>query len=475
MCAAVDLEGGSYMEISFANKGIYHYLDARVGTMPELEAQGRLYQLQMLTENQISYILPSSVLCSDGEVWISHNTGQCYNLQAMLQSKRMDGSLFRRLMEQICACVEQTEGYLLDPADLVLRAEYIFYDTEKEMVQVMCVPGYDHPVREQLREFLEILMPRFDHSDQTGERFLYECHAILTDEWKDFPALASYIGNIGKQYTEPGCSCERTHADGTDVKEEIAWQQRSGTDCAPTGGNRYHRRQAEPEMDMAEDTIFSKRFFLYVLAGGAALALIIKYLFFDGTTGTAIFGIVWLLTLIVLAIMTVQDKEDGQESEVAMREYSGQAAVQEYNGQASMQGYRMVDEMPVQEYSGQKKPAMHSVDEPQKLPGEPVRDSRAAAMKLVPLTNGALEPFRIPEGTATLTIGRDKSSDYRVTTTQISRVHARLFHRPDGLYIEDADSTNGTFINTKRIPAMTEQRLEKGDVVGFANEEFFVS
>ena len=434
------------MEISFANKGIYHYLDARVGTMPELEAQGRLYQLQMLTENQISYILPSSVLCSDGEVWISHNTGQCYNLQAMLQSKRMDGSLFRRLMEQICTCVEQTEDYLLDPADLVLRAEYIFYDTEKEMVQVMCVPGYDHPVREQLREFLEILMPRFDHSDQTGERFLYECHAILTDEWKDFPALASYIGNIGKQYTEPGCSCERTHADGTDVKEEIAWQQRTGTDCAPTGGNRYHRRQAEPEVYMAEDTIFSKRFFLYVLAGGAALALIIKYLFFDGTTGTAIFGIVWLLTLIVLAIMTVRDKEDGQESEVAMREYSGQ-----------------------------KKTAMHSVDEPQKLPGEPVRDSRVAAMKLVPLTNGALDPFRIPEGTATLTIGRDKTSDYRVTTTQISRVHARLFHRPDGLYIEDADSTNGTFINTKRIPAMTEQRLEKGDVVGFANEEFFVS
>ena len=243
MCAAVDLEGGSYMEISFANKGIYHYLDARVGTMPELEAQGRLYQLQMLTENQISYILPSSVLCSDGEVWISHNTGQCYNLQAMLQSKRMDGSLFRRLMEQICTCVEQTEGYLLDPADLVLRAEYIFYDTEKEMVQVMCVPGYDHPVREQLREFLEILMPRFDHSDQTGERFLYECHAILTDEWKDFPALVSYIGNIGKQYTEPGCSCERTHAGGMDVKEEIAWQQRTGADCAPTGGNCYHRRR----------------------------------------------------------------------------------------------------------------------------------------------------------------------------------------------------------------------------------------
>lgn len=461
MCAAVDLEGGSYMEISFVNKGIYHYLDARVGTMPELEAQGRLYQLQMLTENQIPYILPSSVLCSDGEVWLSHNTGQCYNLQAMLQSKRMDGALFRRLMEQICTCVTQTEDYLLDPADLVLRAEYMFYDAGNEMVQLMCVPGYDHPIREQLQEFLEMLMPRFDHSDQAGERFLYECHAILTDEWQDFPAFVSYIG---QQCPAPERLGERAHAEEKmNMKDEIAWQQPAGsTDRELTGES--HRRK---HMDTEKDTIFSKRFFLFVIAGGAALALIVKYLFFDGTTGTAIFGIVWLLTLIVLAIMTVRDKEDGQESESAMQEYGGQM-------QAAGQKYGQIDEMPVQEHSRQMEQAMHRVDVPEGLLGQTVQN-RMTDVKLVPLTNGALEPFRIPEGTTALTIGRDRTSDYRVTTTQISRVHARLFHRPDGLYIEDANSTNGTFINTRRIPAMTEQKLEKGDVVGFANEEFFVS
>lgn len=447
MYAAVDLEGGSYMEISFVNKGIYHYLDARVGTMPELEAQGRFYQLQMLTENQIPYILSSSVLCSDGEVWLSHNTGQCYNLLAMLQSKRMDGALFRRLMEQICTCVTQTEGYLLDPSDLVLRAEYMFYDAGNESVRLMCVPGYDHPISGQLQEFLEMLMPRFDHSDQAGERFLYECHAILTDAWQDFPALAAYIG---QQCPVPERLGERVHAEeAMRVKDEIVWQQQTeSADSRMPGNKRHHSKQED-----AEDTIFSKRFFMFVIAGGAALALIIKYLFFDGTTGTAIFGIVWLLTLIVLAIMTVRDKEDGQESESAMQEYG------------------RMDEIPIREHSGQMEPAMHRVD----VPGKAVRENRMADVKLVPLTNGALEPFRIPEGTVALTIGRDRTSDYRVTTTQISRVHARLFNRPDGLYIEDANSTNGTFINTKRIPAMTVQKLEKGDVVGFANEEFFVS
>ena len=103
------------------------------------------------------------------------------------------------------------------------------------------------------------------------------------------------------------------------------------------------------------------------------------------------------------------------------------------------------------------------------------RASPSSYTKLVPLTNRALEPLQILSSMPVLTVGREKESDYRIATTQISRVHAKLFNRPDGLYIEDVNSTNGTFINTKRIPAMTEQKLEKGDVVGFANEEFFVS
>ena len=86
-----------------------------------------------------------------------------------------------------------------------------------------------------------------------------------------------------------------------------------------------------------------------------------------------------------------------------------------------------------------------------------------------------LKGVRFEQNQKYFSIGRDKSSDYRVSTTQISRVHVRLFCRPDGLYIEDQNSTNGTYINAKRIPAMTEQKLEKGDVVGLANEEFFVA
>ena len=72
------------MEILFGNKGIYHYMDAKVGTMQELEEHGRMYQVRMLVENELPYILPSSMICTDAEVWLSHNTKDCYGLQAYL-------------------------------------------------------------------------------------------------------------------------------------------------------------------------------------------------------------------------------------------------------------------------------------------------------------------------------------------------------------------------------------------------------
>lgn len=416
------------MEILFGNKGIYHYIDAKVGTMQELEEEGYLYRVRMLVENELPYILPSSFICSDGVVWMSHNTKGCYGLQSMLQQKKMTGDWLRQILVQIVKQAEMLEKYLLDASDLVVCVEYLFFHTEKEEIRLLCVPGYQKPLKEQIAAFLEYLMPRFDHGDREGERFLYECHQVLADEWNDISAFFTLLES------------------DKNADEEIYTYT-----CQDAGSADLPLREAEKPVD----TVFSKRFFLYALAGGAALALIIKYLFFDGTTGTAIFGIVWLSALIVLAIMTAREKDERDESDVAMQEYKMHERENAVGALAETDERTDCDVTYL--------PALQQIEK------------KKEGMKLVPLSNGALEAFRIPADIESLTIGRDKTSDYRVTTTQISRVHARLFNRPDGLYIEDANSTNGTFVNTKRIPPMNQQKLEKGDVVGLANEEFFIA
>lgn len=422
------------MEVLFGNKGIYHYMDAKLGTMWQLEEQGWMYRVQMLVENNMPYILPASLICTDGEVWLSHSTRDCYSLQAVLQQRSVDGTWLKRILHQIASCVEKMDAYLLDASDIVLQIEYLFIERQTDEIRMMCIPGYQKPMKQQLCAFLEYLMPRFEHNDRQGEYFLYTCHQILSDEWKDLSQFFAFL----KKEPERGSEIKIQ-------KPEIV-QDESDGDVV------LEKQQEQNKESNVADTVFTKRFFLFALAGGAALALIIKYLFFDGTTATAIFGIVWLLALIILAVMLVRDRED-EDSESAMHAY----AETKEGKKETLYGEKLEQ----QEFAADRKEYAQTTLKP--------------CVKLVPLTNGALEPFRIPADAAVLTIGRDKDTDYRVAVTQISRVHVRLFCRPDGLYIEDQNSTNGTYINTKRIPAMTEQKLEKGDVVGLANEEFFVA
>ena len=66
----------------------------------------------------------------------------------------------------------------------------------------------------------------------------------------------------------------------------------------------------------------------------------------------------------------------------------------------------------------------------------------------------------LPQGERT-TIGRSPDCDIFLDDVTVSRKHAVLVQRDDGLFIEDEGSLNGTFLNRRRIEEPA--RLENGD------------
>ncbi|MCU0959904.1 MAG: EAL domain-containing protein [Pirellulaceae bacterium] len=65
-------------------------------------------------------------------------------------------------------------------------------------------------------------------------------------------------------------------------------------------------------------------------------------------------------------------------------------------------------------------------------------------------------------------IGRDESADFCVESSRVSRKHVVLDRRDGQFVLRDLDSTNGTYVNGKRI---TETILADGDVVLLADCE----
>ena len=62
--------------------------------------------------------------------------------------------------------------------------------------------------------------------------------------------------------------------------------------------------------------------------------------------------------------------------------------------------------------------------------------------------------------------------DYEMTVPTISRIHARLTQMGEDIYLEDMQSTNGTFVNDVRLIVNEVKKLENGDRVKFADRNY---
>ncbi|MHB8680732.1 MAG: FHA domain-containing protein [Acidimicrobiales bacterium] len=72
-----------------------------------------------------------------------------------------------------------------------------------------------------------------------------------------------------------------------------------------------------------------------------------------------------------------------------------------------------------------------------------------------------------------LTVGRAAGCGVRVEDSYTSNIHARLFRRDGGLWVEDLGSTNGTWVNAERVAEPT--RLGRGDVLQVGGTVFEVT
>jgi hypothetical protein len=103
--------------------------------------------------------------------------------------------------------------------------------------------------------------------------------------------------------------------------------------------------------------------------------------------------------------------------------------------------------------------------------GDGFQDGRAAsAGRLVVEQGGGLvtgESFVVGAG---ITIGRASGTEVCIDDTYASNRHARIYDRDGYVYIEDMNSTNGTYVNGRRVSA--QEVLQADDRIRIGDTEF---
>jgi hypothetical protein len=91
----------------------------------------------------------------------------------------------------------------------------------------------------------------------------------------------------------------------------------------------------------------------------------------------------------------------------------------------------------------------------------------------VTLPNGTRElPLIFKPGGRRLNVGRASDNDLTLNDASVSKIHAALLMTAEGtLLVADTGSTNGTYLNGRRISYGESRLIEDGDVVGFGDVE----
>jgi len=77
--------------------------------------------------------------------------------------------------------------------------------------------------------------------------------------------------------------------------------------------------------------------------------------------------------------------------------------------------------------------------------------------------NGALQDRRLELPSPVSVVGRDPSASVRLEEESVSKQHARITQEEGRFVIQDLGSSNGTFVNGRRIHEPTE--LRPGDLI----------
>ena len=91
-------------------------------------------------------------------------------------------------------------------------------------------------------------------------------------------------------------------------------------------------------------------------------------------------------------------------------------------------------------------------------------NAKSVHPRLLVLQSPSLEAGSEVELSAPTSVGRAAENGIQIDGDDfVSSRHARFEVRPDGVWVEDAGSTNGTFVNGARVT--TARQLQAGDVI----------
>ena len=418
------------------------------------------YEACMLAYNNMNYIPPATLSEVDGKRRLSVKVDGFYTLAGKYGKSIPKMEDVQRLVKDLRNCILELKDYLLNPTNLVIDIRYILFDWQSMKHEFIYVPGSDRDFRDQMKALFEEIMRIYDHQDRQGVVYLYNLYSKFLGE--------NFTPEVFCRLVENDVVSEEQHAFYRPASREDEYPNVSeyGASAEMKSGPAYqYEVNAYEEEEEKNSAIRKADIGLYALVIAAVIvtAFVLIIIFGAGSLKFSILMAVGAIIYIVVDVIQKNEKEEQREIDESMELHASSGPIRMNEPGVNMQNALVP--VPVQMPAPMPQVMPYEVADTSILSGERNLEN---VSKLVPREKEKAEEIYLIEGETK--VGRQKNiCDFCLNDSSVSRVHAIFEKRGDCVFVRDAGSTNGTYLNEKRIVANEEVEVNPGDLVGIAD------
>ena len=379
---------------------------------PGEQPDEKRYQYCIMERGGFRHLLSCDVRKEDGKTYLYYDISSTQNLVQLFMGTVIDRDWMKHFLWGLRELKEELRRYLLEDTCVVFHPEYIYQDLEKNNFYFTYIPYYNGG--QQFKELLDFIIDRMDYHDECLVEFVYKAY----EKYR--------VAGIGYSASEMEEDFQRI------IERELLRKMSMPVSPAMNIYATEVKRQSSPAINEKEEE------YLGQAQGEPQKKGIFRFLVNRAKR---------------------EQEEDDMYRESIRRHVQGYPAVNE-------------KEVPyITNFSPSVSGCLHTPMEEEEY-GKTIYIEETKPKEVHGLYNMRGE-LVMKLDSEPLIIGKRKdSASFVLNDYSASRIHARIFLEGSTYYIEDLNSTNGTYTNGIRMQPYERRSLEVEDELRFAKSEF---
>lgn len=384
----------------------------------EEKPEEKRYQYCILSRGGIKGLLPCSLRYLDGKAYLYYDITSKQNVAQLFQKRNITREWVKDFLWSFRQIQLELERFLLDERNVLWYPEQIFQDLEDNIFSFLYLPYYEGD--SGFGHLIEFLVEHIDYGDETLVEYIYKVYEQFQQNGDIY--LRQHIFTDAKVL-----ECERQLTEGGSRRTEGSPQRTEGGSRRTEGGSR--RMEGSPQREEQEEQRDSEYSEIRREEQGEPRTEI------SSQKKKGIFSF--------LEHKKRRNKEQKNPYQQAL--------------QISMEGMAVAEEM---DYATEDYGRTIYIEEP--------KEAKEIIRRLYSPEGKILAQL----GAEAFIIGKKKEeADLVLEDLSISRMHARITKEGDDYYLEDMNSTNGTFKNGLRLQPYEKRKLQEEDEIKLGKVE----